>query len=108
MMSMHLVGRYALLIGAFEGAARPRVVKLDRILCVASRARLPAHYVSPISVRRTPSWRSCWYRDAGADIARVHAIDFLVDVVTLPKTLHHRRRRLLVPTRGGFFHTGYP
>ncbi|MDT7953397.1 MAG: glycosyltransferase family 4 protein [Acetobacteraceae bacterium] len=88
-----------------------RVVTLDRIFSNPGLVLLPEDEVEQVPVTRIP-WRgSSRYPLAprvlaklgGCDILHVHAIDFFFDYLALTRPLH--RRRLVVSTHGGFFHT---
>jgi alpha-1,3-mannosyltransferase len=89
-----------------------KVVTLDRIFNTTPQRRLPSHdTVAGAEVIRIPFFGSSRYplapsviRHIGdADIVHVHAIDFFFDYLAWTKPIH--RRRLVVSTHGGFFHT---
>ena len=69
--------------------------------------------VAGIEIVRIPFFGSTRYPIAlavlkhirDADIVHVHAIDFFFDFLAWTKPLH--RRRLVVSTHGGFFHTAF-
>jgi alpha-1,3-mannosyltransferase len=91
-----------------------RVVTLDRLFNAPDRNKLPARdRVGGAEVVRIPFFGSTRYpiavsvlRHLGeADIVHVHAIDFFFDFLAWTKPLH--RKRLVVSTHGGFFHTQY-
>ena len=93
-----------------------RVVTLDRLFHSApgSSIRLaPYEVIDGVEVVRLPYWGSRRYPIAtrvlryirGADIVHVHGVDFFFDFLALTKPLH--RRKLVLSTHGGFFHTRY-
>lgn len=93
---------------------RVRVVTLDRIFDEPDGRRLPHRdAVDGIDIRRV-GWRgSKRYPVApgvlrhlgGADIVHVHGVDFLFDYLALTRPIH--RRKLVLSTHGGFFHTQF-
>lgn len=91
-----------------------RVVTLDRLFRSSDKGRLPAiDQVNGIDVVRIPYFGSTRYPIAwsvlkhikDADIVHVHAIDFFFDYLAWTRLLH--RKKLVVSTHGGFFHTPY-
>ncbi len=91
-----------------------RVVTLDRLFNDATRQKLPARETfDGIDIERIPYFGSTRYPIAptvlrhvrDADLVHVHAIDFFFDYLAWTKPLH--RRKLVVSTHGGFFHTQY-
>ena len=91
-----------------------RIVTLDRLFNAADARKLPARErIVGAQVVRIPFFGSSRYpiapavlRHLGdADIVHVHAIDFFFDFLAWTKPLH--RKRLVVSTHGGFFHTHY-
>jgi alpha-1,3-mannosyltransferase len=91
-----------------------RIVTLDRIFNSKKRARLPKHErrdgleivrVPFFGSRRYPIALSALKHVRDADIVHVHGIDFFFDYLAWTKPLH--RRKLVVSTHGGFFHTGF-
>jgi alpha-1,3-mannosyltransferase len=129
MLIVHVVRQFVPSVGGLEDVVRElskrqvacgfavRVVTLDRIFGAkpaSSGIRLPAYEtIDGIEVIRIPYWGSQRYPIAtrvlryirAADIVHVHGIDFFFDFLALTKPLH--RRRLVVSTHGGFFHTAY-
>lgn len=91
------------------------VVTLDRIFDDPEAHRLPERdVVRGVLVERAPFRGSTRYPIApgvlarlpkDADVVHVHGIDFLADFLALTQPLH--RRRLLLSTHGGFFHTSF-
>jgi alpha-1,3-mannosyltransferase len=103
-------------LAAAQAAAsnRVRVVTLDRLFNDANQQRLPARESHRgVEIVRIPYFGSSRYPLApsvlmhieGADIVHVHAIDFFFDYLAWTKPLH--RRKLVVSTHGGFFHTQF-
>jgi alpha-1,3-mannosyltransferase len=91
-----------------------RVVTLNRIFNAPGVERLPHNeWLSGIEIVRVPYFGSQRYPIAfsairhirGADIVHVHGIDFFFDYLAWTAPLH--RRKLVVSTHGGFFHTGF-
>jgi alpha-1,3-mannosyltransferase len=91
-----------------------RVVTLNRIFRAGDRKVLPKHdRIRGIQVIRLPFLGSPRYPVAlsvvkhirDADIVHVHGIDFFVDYLAWTKVFH--RRKLVVSTHGGFFHTQF-
>jgi alpha-1,3-mannosyltransferase len=91
-----------------------RVVTLDRIFKKLHGDPLTRReLINGIEVVRIPFFGSTRYPIApsvlkfirNADIVHVHAIDFFFDFIAWTKPIH--RRRLVVSTHGGFFHTQY-
>jgi alpha-1,3-mannosyltransferase len=93
---------------------RVRIVTLNRLFKATHKVALPAREViNGAEVIRVPFFGSPRYPLApsaikyirDADIVHVHAIDFFFDYLAWTKPLH--RRKLVVSTHGGFFHTRY-
>jgi alpha-1,3-mannosyltransferase len=93
---------------------RVRVVTLDTIFDDDATGRLPHRdAIDGIEIRRVGWTGSKRYPVApgvlrhldGADIVHVHGVDFLFDYLALTWPLH--RRRLVLSTHGGFFHTQF-
>lgn len=126
MRIVHVVRQFHPAVGGLEGVvlelcARQakqghavRVVTLDRIFNAPERQRLPARdSVAGAQVIRLPFYGSQRYpiapgilRHIGdADIVHVHGIDFFFDALAWTAVLH--RKRLVVSTHGGFFHTRF-
>jgi alpha-1,3-mannosyltransferase len=91
-----------------------RIVTLDRIFNSKERAPLPKHErVDGLEIVRLPFFGSRRYPIAfsalqqvrDADVVHVHGIDFFFDYLAWTAPLH--RRKLVVSTHGGFFHTGF-
>lgn len=91
---------------------RVKVVTLDRIFNATVQPTMPSRdVVAGAEVIRIPFYGSCRYPLAptvirhisDADLVHVHAIDFFFDYLAWTKPIH--RRRMVVSTHGGFFHT---
>jgi alpha-1,3-mannosyltransferase len=91
-----------------------RIVTLDRIFNSKQRSPLPRHErVDGLEIVRMPFFGSRRYPIAlsalkhvrGADVVHVHGIDFFFDYLAWTAPLH--RRKLVVSTHGGFFHTRF-
>ena len=91
-----------------------RVVTLDRVFNAAKSYPLPKHeWFNGFEVVRMPYFGSKRYPMAlsvlrhirDADIVHVHGIDFFFDYLAWTRPLH--RRKLVVSTHGGFFHTSF-
>ena len=126
MRIVHVVRQFYPAVGGFESvvyelAARQvadghvvRVVTLDRLFKGDTGRKLPPReMVAGIEIVRIPYFGSTRYPIAPsavkhigqADIVHVHAIDFFFDYLAWTKPLH--RKKLVVSTHGGFFHTSY-
>ena len=126
MRIVHVVRQFYPAIGGLEGVVEAlataqvakghsvRVVTLDRIFNASSAERLPHNeWLSGIEIVRIPYFGSKRYPIAlsairyirDADIVHVHGIDFFFDYLAWTAPLH--RRKLVVSTHGGFFHTGF-
>src|ERR1700704_2402752 len=129
MLIVHVVRQFVPSVGGLEDVVRElskrqvecgfavRVVTLDRIFragAASSGMSLRAYEtIDGVEVIRIPYWGSQRYPIAprvlryigAADVVHVHGIDFFFDFLALTKPLH--RRRLVVSTHGGFFHTAY-
>lgn len=117
MSIVHVVGRFAASVGAFEYVVRelptrqmksdfaPRAGMPDRIFYTATTgARLPAYEaIHQVKLIRILCWQPPRYPASGADIVHVQATDLLANFLAVTKASH--RRRLLVSTHGGLFHT---
>jgi alpha-1,3-mannosyltransferase len=86
------------------------VVTLDRMF--SDGGKLPKRdEVSGISVTRIPFWGSPRYPIApsvighigNSDLVHIHCVDFFVDFLVLTKFLH--KKKIVLHTHGGFFHT---
>jgi alpha-1,3-mannosyltransferase len=93
---------------------RVRIVTLDRVFNAAKPHPLPPHeWFNGFEIVRVPYFGSRRYPIAlstlryvkDADIVHVHGIDFLFDYLAWTAPLH--RRKLIVSTHGGFFHTSF-
>ena len=126
MQIVHVVRQFYPAVGGFESVVFElaaaqivsghdvRVVTLDRLFKAAPSERLPAREViSGIEIVRIPFVGSPRYPIAvsvlrhirDADIVHVHAIDFFFDFLGWTRLWH--RKRLVVSTHGGFFHTEF-
>jgi alpha-1,3-mannosyltransferase len=126
MRIVHVVRQFHPAIGGFEsvvyelaatqvaGGHVVRVVTLDRLFKTETPGKLSARdVVSGIEIVRIPYVGSTRYPIApsvlkhirDADIVHVHAIDFFYDFLAWTKPLH--RKKLVVSTHGGFFHTAF-
>jgi alpha-1,3-mannosyltransferase len=124
MKIVHVVRQFYPAVGGLEGVAlelasaqvvaghRVRVVTLNRLF--ETNHVLPEHDVvrgaevvriSYFGSRRFPIAPAVIKFIRDADIVHVHAIDFFFDYLAWTKPLH--RKRLVVSTHGGFFHTSY-
>lgn len=93
---------------------RVRIITLNRLFKTNNPAALPAREViAGAEVIRVPFFGSPRYPlapsairfIAKADVVHVHGVDFFFDYLAWTKPLH--RKRLIVSTHGGFFHTRY-
>jgi alpha-1,3-mannosyltransferase len=121
---VHVVRQFYPAVGGLEGVAlelasaqvvaghRVRVVTLNRLF--ETNHVLPEHDVvrgaevvriSYFGSRRYPIAPAVIKFIRDADIVHVHAIDFFFDYLAWTKPLH--RKKLVVSTHGGFFHTSY-
>jgi alpha-1,3-mannosyltransferase len=91
-----------------------RIVTLDRLFNAPQAPKLSSHdRVAGAEIVRIPFFGLSRYpiapsvlRHVGdADVVHVHAIDFFFDYLAWTKPLH--RKRLIVSTHGGFFHTPF-
>ena len=126
MKIVHVVRQFYPAIGGLENGVRElasaqvaaghrvRVITVDRVFGAAVDHALPTRdIVDGVDVVRVPFVGSqrypiapatiCFVRDA--DVVHVHAIDFFFDYLAWTKPLH--RKKLVVSTHGGFFHTTY-
>jgi alpha-1,3-mannosyltransferase len=123
---VHVVRQFYPAAGGLEGVVRElasaqvaaghhvRVVTLNRVFSAAQNCVLPRHdVVDGAEVVRVSFFGSPRYPVAlsairfirDADIVHVHAIDFFCDYLAWTKPLH--RKKLVISTHGGFFHTPY-
>jgi len=126
MRIVHVVRQFHPSVGGLESAVLElaaaqiaeghsvRVVTLDRLFNAPGAPKLPARErIAGAEVERIPFFGSPRYplapsvlrRLGDADIVHVHAIDFFFDFLAWTKPLH--RKRLVVSTHGGFFHSRY-
>jgi alpha-1,3-mannosyltransferase len=126
MRIVHVVRQFYPAVGGFESVVYElaatqvanghivRVVTLDRLFKTDKPGKLPPREtVAGIEINRIPYFGSSRYPIAvsvlkhirDADIVHVHAIDFFFDFLAWTKPLH--RKRLVVSTHGGFFHTAF-
>jgi alpha-1,3-mannosyltransferase len=126
MRIVHVVRQFYPAIGGFESvvwelATRQagdghtvRVVTLDRLFKTDKAGKLAAREtIAGIEIARVPFAGSSRYPLApsvlnhirDADVVHVHAIDFFFDFLAWTKPLH--RKKLVVSTHGGFFHTSF-
>lgn len=91
-----------------------RTVSLDRIFNAKMPGQLPPREIlRGIDIRRIPFFGGKRYPIAPsvlhyldeADIVHVHAVDFFCDFLSFTRLLH--RKRLVLTTHGGFFHTSF-
>ena len=123
---VHVVRQFYPAVGGLEGVVRElasaqvaaghhvRVVTLNRVFSATQDRVLPKHdVVDGAEVVRVSFFGSPRYPLApsairfirDADIVHVHAIDFFCDYLAWTKPLH--RKKLVISTHGGFFHTPY-
>lgn len=123
---VHVVRQFHPAVGGFESVVqelasaqvaaghRVRIITLNRLFNAMEADVLPARdVIGGAEVIRIPFFGSSRYPIAlsavkfihGADIVHVHAIDFFFDYLAWTKPLH--RKKLVVSTHGGFFHTPY-
>jgi alpha-1,3-mannosyltransferase len=123
---VHVVRQFAPGVGGLEGYVRElalrqraagmvvRIVTLDRIYDQYPQDRLPAReWIERLAVVRLGWWGSKRYPIApgvlsairDADLVHVHAVDFFCDFLAVTQSLH--RRRMVLSTHGGFFHTQF-
>ncbi len=126
MRIVHVVRQFHPAIGGLENVVKAlataqvgkghdvRVVTLDRVFNTPRTERLPpSERLDGIEIVRIPFIGSKRYPIAfsairhirDADIVHVHAIDFFFDYLAWTAPFH--RRRLVVSTHGGFFHTQF-
>jgi alpha-1,3-mannosyltransferase len=125
MIIAHVVRQYYPSVGGFEEVVRnltkhqlaaghtPYIITLNRYFKALDIILLAEEVIEGVKVIRIPFVGSTKYPIAPlvlkyltqADIVHVHAIDFFYDFLAITKPLH--RKKLVVSTHGGFFHTGY-
>ena len=123
---VHVVRQFAPGVGGMEDYVRQlalqqraagmvvRILTLDRIFDQQQPARLPVReWIDRLEVVRLPWWGSKRYPIArgvlpalgDADLVHVHGVDFFCDFLAATRGLH--RKRLVLSTHGGFFHTPF-
>ena len=115
---VHVVRQFHPALGGIESVVRElasaQVAAGHRVLKATQDQVLPARgVVDGAEVIRLPFFGSTRYPLApsvikfvkDADVVHVHAIDFFFDYLAWTKLLH--RRKLVISTHGGFFHTPY-
>jgi alpha-1,3-mannosyltransferase len=123
---VHVVRQFYPAVGGLEGVVRElasaqvaaghhvRVVTLNRVFGATQDCELPRQdVVDGAEVVRLSFFGSPRYPLApsairyvrDADVIHVHAIDFFCDYLAWTKPLH--RKKLVITTHGGFFHTPY-
>lgn len=126
MFIVHVVRQFHPGVGGIEAVVRQlaaaqvaaghkvRIVTLNRLFKAVRSSNLPAReMINGAEVIRVPFFGSSRYPLApaaikfvgDADVVHVHAIDFFFDYFAWTKPIH--RRKLIVSTHGGFFHTQY-
>jgi len=123
---VHVVRQFHPAVGGLEGVVdslsaeqvanghRVRVVTLDRLFNAPDGSRLRPHEQrNGVDIVRIPFLGSKRYPIAfsvirhirDADIVHVHGVDFFCDYLAWTALLH--RRKLVLSTHGGFFHTDF-
>jgi alpha-1,3-mannosyltransferase len=123
---VHVVRQFYPAVGGLEGVVRElasaqvaaghrvRVLTVNRIFNATGHSGLPAYDVvdgaeviriSFVGSLRYPIAPSVIKFIHDADVVHVHAIDFFFDYLAWTKPLH--RKKLVVSTHGGFFHTSH-
>ena len=126
MQIVHVVRQFHPAIGGLENVVRElanaqlanghdvRVVTLNRVFNSPQTGRLPSYdRIAGLEIVKIPFFGSKRYPIAfsairyikDADIVHVHGIDFFFDYLAWTVPLH--RRKLVVSTHGGFFHTQF-
>ena len=126
MQIVHVVRQFHPAIGGLENVVSElanaqltsghdvRVVTLNRVFNSPQTGRLPSNdHIAGLEIVRIPFFGSKRYPIAfsairyikDADIVHVHGIDFFFDYLAWTVPLH--RRKLVVSTHGGFFHTPF-
>lgn len=126
MRIVHVVRQFHPAVGGLEGVVdslsseqaanghHVRVVTLDRLFNAPDAPRLRRRELrNGVDIVRIPFFGSKRYPIAfsslrhirGADIVHVHGVDFFCDYLSWTAPLH--RRKLVLSTHGGFFHTGF-
>lgn len=124
MKILHIVRQFYPAIGGIESVvlnlARQqikqgnsvRVLTLDRSF-VDNKLFQSEEIFEQISIKRIPFWGSKRYPIAPSaikhlkeyDLLHIHCVDFFVDYLVLLKAVH--RKRIVLHTHGGFFHTKF-
>ena len=126
MFIVHVVRQFHPAVGGIESVVRElasaqvaaghrvRIVTLNRLFKAEDRETLATRdAINGAEIIRIPFFGSPRYPIAlsaikfldKADVVHVHAIDFFFDFLAWTKPFH--RRKLVVSTHGGFFHTQY-
>ena len=125
MIVAHVVRQYTPSVGGLEEVVKnlarfqldagltPYIITLDRVFKNPQQKLAAIEWVDGVKVIRIPYCGSSRYPLAfsvlrhlqQADLVHVHAIDFFYDFLALTKIIH--RKKLVVSTHGGFFHTAY-
>lgn len=126
MRIVHVVRQFHPAVGGLEGVVdslsaeqtanghKVRVVTLDRLFNAPDAPRLRRREQrNGVDIIRVPFFGSKRYPIAlsslrhirDADIVHVHGVDFFCDYLAWTAPLH--RRKLVLSTHGGFFHTGF-
>jgi alpha-1,3-mannosyltransferase len=125
MRILHVVRQYAPGVGGMEACVAAlaqcqkaaghdvRVLTLDRIFDGDGAVLPHDETIDGIRVTRVPFRGSRRYpiapaalrRLGDAEIVNVHGVDFFADALAIARPVH--RRRLILFTHGGFFHTGF-
>ena len=126
MRIVHVVRQFYPALGGIEGVVRElasaqidaghqvRIITLNRVFKATQKKYLaPRDVVDGAEVVRIPFFGSPKYPFApsaikhlrDADVLHIHAIDFFFDYFAWTKLLH--RKKLVISTHGGFFHTPY-
>jgi alpha-1,3-mannosyltransferase len=122
---VHIVRQFHPAVGGFEDVVkqlasaqvsaghRVRIVTLNRLFKGGTETLPAREVIDDVEVIRIPYFGSTRYPIAfsvlrfirDVDVVHVHAIDFFFDYLAWTKLFH--RKRLVVSTHGGFFHTPF-
>ncbi len=122
---IHVVRQFYPSVGGLENFVRSlaieqkaagyevKVVSLDRVFHQNSAKLATQDEIDGICITRIPYFGSYKYPFAfsilsklnSADIVHVHGIDFFSDFLSLTRFIH--RKKIILSTHGGFFHTHY-
>lgn len=125
MIVAHVVRQYSPSVGGLEevvknlvrhqlnAGLKPYIVTLNRVFNNPGQVLPDIEWIDGVKVIRIPYIGSNRYPVAlqvlkhikEADLVHVHAIDFFYDFLAFTKFIH--RKKLVVSTHGGFFHTSY-